>query len=70
MNETKICCICGRPFEGWGNNPDGAVWKNEDGKIELGEFPEDARCCDECDSRYVIPGRIYRINIKRQKGVD
>lgn len=67
MSETKICCICGKPFEGWGNNPDGAAWKNENGEIELGEFPSDACCCDECNSRYVVPGRIYRMHLKARE---
>lgn len=65
--EKHICCICGKEFEGWGNNPDGAAWKNEDGEIELPEFSEDACCCDECNGRYVIPGRIYRLGLNKNK---
>ena len=40
----KICCICGLPFTGFGNNP----------------YPvkEDGRCCDFCNSSVVIPERI------------
>lgn len=67
--ETKInkCCICGQKFIGFGNNPDGAAWKNLDGKIEFPEFKDGDRCCDMCDSMYVIPGRIYRLSLARKK---
>ena len=39
-----ICVICGKEFEGWGNNP----------------YPvkEEGRCCDECNETKVIPARI------------
>lgn len=53
------CCICGNTLEGYGNNPDGAVWKKDDGEIEIGKFKSDDRCCDNCNSTFVIPGRIY-----------
>lgn len=65
--ERHICCICGKPFEGYGNNPDGAAWLNEKGEVEFGNFSEEDRCCDECDGRYVIPGRIYMIQKNRNK---
>lgn len=42
----KKCCICGKEFVGWGNNP---YPVNKD---------EDARCCDECNGMYVIPARL------------
>jgi len=61
------CCICGVEIEGYGNNPDGAVWKTPTGEIEEPEFSADDRCCDECNQRYVIPGRIYRMNKKRRE---
>lgn len=60
MIEEGICCICGNIYRHFGNNPEGAVWKDEDGNIVFGEFESEDRCCDVCDSRYVIPGRIYR----------
>lgn len=47
-----ICCICGKEFEGWGNNPY-PVTKGEND-----------RCCDICNARYVIPARVkekYRV---------
>lgn len=56
------CCICKNEINGYGNNPDGAVWKTPTGEIEQPTFRATDRCCDECNSRYVIPGRIYRLN--------
>lgn len=41
--DTKICCLCGKPFTEFGNNP--APFEGE-------------RCCDDCDNRIVIPERI------------
>ena len=41
MNE---CSICGKRFEGLGNNPS--------------PFPGE-RCCDECDNSVVIPIRLF-----------
>lgn len=55
-NGEKICCICGKAFVGWGNNP---YPVNEN---------EDARCCDECNSKYVIPARIAGLNTPTVKG--
>lgn len=62
------CCICGQMFCGYGNNPYGAVYKNDKGEIIEPEFKEDDRCCDECDQLYVIPGRIYRWQKAKEKG--
>lgn len=55
------CCICGKEIKGFGNNAEGAVWKTHDGKIEMPEFKEGDRCCDECNGAFVIPGRMYRM---------
>ena len=60
------CCICGCNLEGYGNNPDGACWKDAEGNIVEAEFNADARCCDLCDQMYVIPGRIYRLQNRRK----
>lgn len=45
LNNPKhgICCICGKPYHNHGNN--------------ARPF-KDGRCCDECDSKYVLPYRI------------
>ena len=58
--EKFTYCICGQVFEGFGNNPDGAVWRDGD-KIVMPEFDEDERCCNDCNSLFVIPGRLYRL---------
>mgnify|MGYP003313527554 CR=1 FL=1 len=44
--EKQKCCICGKEFVGWGNNP--YPLKNE------------GRCCDECNN-VVIAFRIYNL---------
>lgn len=51
--EKKICCICGKEFEGWGNNP----------------YPvkEEGECCDECNFMYVLPARIKNLENKNNK---
>ena len=48
MNEL-LCCICGSKIEGYGNNPYPCV------------TDEDARCCDNCNSLFVIPRRIMEL---------
>lgn len=67
MKQEFICCICNRKFIGFGNNPDGAMWKNEKGEIVEPSFKENDRCCDECDNHYVIPGRMYKYYSQRNK---
>ena len=42
--EIKKCCICGKEFEGWGNNP----WP----------YKHEGECCDDCNLQYVIPMRL------------
>jgi hypothetical protein len=56
--EKKKCCICGKEFTGFGNNPYGAL----DGNYNVIEWEENDRCCDKCDSEYVIWGRLYLYN--------
>ena len=44
--KEKVCCLCGKKFYGWGNNP----WPlNKD---------EDARCCDDCNNSKVLAARL------------
>lgn len=41
----QICCICGKEFTGYGHSP----------------YPvrqEDLECCDECNTRVVLPKRL------------
>ncbi len=42
----KKCCICGKKFTGFGNNPWPVV------------RDENAVCCDECNNTKVVPERI------------
>ena len=49
-NDKYVCCICGKEFEGWGNNPYPVV------------KDEDARCCDDCNAMCVIPARIEALS--------
>ena len=53
--ERKKCCICGKEFEGWGNNP----WP----------VKEDGECCDECNYMEVIPARINQLSNKEEKEI-
>lgn len=55
MEKAKKCCICGKEFVGWGNNP----WPvNND---------DDAVCCDDCNLLYVIPARMQNLYSKKEK---
>ena len=46
--KEEICCICGEPIEGYGNNP--SPYKHE------------GRCCDACNSKFVIPARLAELS--------
>lgn len=48
------CCICGKEFHGWGNNPTGAI--SED--LHIRKFKPTDVCCDECNKNSVIVGRL------------
>lgn len=54
MENEFVCCICGKTFTGWGNNP---YPVNEQ---------EGARCCDDCNALYVIPARLDRLSKKEE----
>ena len=56
MEDKYVCCICQKEFIGWGNNPQGAV----DTSKQLIRWDSEDRCCDECNTTYVLPGRMYR----------
>lgn len=44
IEPSKICCLCGKPYTGYGNNPD--------------PIKKSGRCCDNCNNNKVIPARI------------
>lgn len=48
--EKHVCCICGKEFYGWGNNPM--------------PIEKDGVCCDECNMNKVIPARMKAIENK------
>lgn len=52
-SKMHICCICGKEYEGYGNNPYPVGWD---------VFSEEDRCCNECNMKYVIPARIARLS--------
>ena len=45
--DKKICCICGKEFYGYGNNPE--------------PVKSEGYCCDDCNEKYVVPARIHLI---------
>ena len=48
-SQTNKCCICGREFLGFGNNP--------------APYKENGRCCNRCNYDYVIPSRMYLMGL-------
>ena len=46
--KKNVCCICGREYDGYGNNAEPLVYNG--------------RCCDECNE-LVIQYRIYGIRL-------
>lgn len=66
MTEKHKCCICGCTFYGWGNNPWGAL--DKDGNVI--EWKENDICCDECDSFYVLSGRLHLYAKARKEEKD
>lgn len=57
------CCICGKEIKGYGNDPWGALDENN----EMTVFDNNDRCCDECNTKYVIPGRLYLMFKRKTK---
>ena len=47
LDSDKTCVICHKPLEGYGNNAEPVA---------------EGRCCDECNTKVVIPARIEEIN--------
>ncbi len=59
------CCICGKEIENYGNNPEGAY--DETGH-EI-RWKSDDRCCDACNAKYVVAGRIAKLYQTTPKNV-
>lgn len=51
--KTTTCCICGKKFIGWGNNPWPVKFEGE--------------CCSDCNAMFVIPARMERIYNNKNK---
>ena len=49
--KVKRCCICGKFYRGYGNNPE-PIKKN-------------GTCCDTCNTKYVIPARVKELKNNR-----
>ena len=49
--KEKTCCICGKKFIGFGNNPYPV-------KSTSKGIDSDDRCCDACNFAVVIPARV------------
>ncbi|MBO5712308.1 MAG: hypothetical protein J6R47_05655 [Acholeplasmatales bacterium] len=52
--EEKICCICKKPYEGYGNNAEPVC---------------SGRCCDKCNIERIIPMRFKMLNEDIQEPV-
>ena len=48
--KKKVCCICDKEFEGYGNNPWPIKENYKNGSIQ--------ECCDDCNVKYVISARL------------
>ena len=46
-DKLMTCCICGKLFYGYGNNPE--------------PIRKVGRCCDECNQSLVIPARLAEV---------
>ena len=49
IKKENTCCICGKHFEGYGNNP----WP----------VKEEGRCCDDCNWEFVVPLRFRKMEV-------
>lgn len=49
-SKSNICCICGEEIDGHGNNP--------------APYKENGKCCDACNTKFVIPARVAELNTK------
>ena len=59
-SDEHICCICGKKFTGWGNDPWPVVIEED---VEDGV---EAICCDDCNINVVIPKRVSNLTVSRK----
>jgi DNA-directed RNA polymerase subunit RPC12/RpoP len=50
--EEFICCLCGKTVREWPNDP----WPVS--------MNVDAKCCDDCNMRIVVPVRMARMQMR------
>ena len=55
-DEDKKCCLCGKHFLEWGNDP----WP----------LKEEGICCNKCNAEKVLPARIEMIYNKKKETKD
>lgn len=48
----QYCSICGKKYEGYGNNA---------------QPVNDGRCCDKCNSTIVVPRRIQDVRNRKEE---
>lgn len=53
--EQEVCCICGEPIEGYGNNA---------------EPYKHGKCCDACNFKFVIPARLNIVDTAEEAKDD
>ena len=53
--ESKICCICKKPFDGYGNNAEPVC---------------SGSCCDECNMKEVIHARLKMLDNSSAEELD
>ena len=54
---TWVCCLCGKPSSGFGNNPFPLCDEND----------TESRCCDICNMTKVTPARIKMIRERKDQ---
>ena len=53
MDDTeKTCCICGKKFFGWGNDP----WP----------VRTEGECCDDCNNSEVLAARLMGLKTSQE----
>lgn len=57
---THKCIICGKTFQGYGNDPWPVV-------IEEDCEEDEVLCCDECNWKVVIPKRVSNLTVNKNK---
>ena len=53
--DSKICCICKKPFDGYGNNAEPVC---------------SGSCCDECNMKEVNPARLKMLDDSSSEDLD